>query len=39
MPLAPLKDPWQQVPLLDDADAVIANNNEVPAEDSGKRWA
>ena len=30
MPLAPLKDPWQQVPLLDDLDLANTNNNEHP---------
>ncbi len=30
MPLAPLKDPWQQVPLLDDSDSATSNNNDPP---------
>jgi len=38
MPLAPLKDPWQQVPLLEDADSTVASTScDVTTEEQVKR--
>lgn len=37
MPLAPLKDPWQQVPLLEDTDSSAVTSNDVTAEEQAKR--